>query len=359
MTSRERVLAAVNHKQPDRVPIGLLFSPEAQAKAMAHLGIHEDRAFWEWTGNDSAVVAPDFPGEASPIRYADPTIEVTTDGRYLDIYRVPFRRVQTGFQEYVDIAGEPPLREAVTPDDLKAFPWPTADIWDYASIPAALERVSEKATECQSRGFFEISHFMRGMEAFLTDMALDPPMACAIMDSIIEHLFERARRILETAAGGYAVFEYNDDVASQRGLMVSPELWRRYLKPRMAVFCSLYKRHGAKVRYHCCGSVRAIIPDLIEIGVDILNPIQPLAAGMDPFELKREFGRDLTFHGGVDIQDFLIHASPQAVRDHTLRMIDVIGADGGFILAGSHSIQADTPPENVVAMVETAKASIG
>lgn len=354
MTSRERVLAAVAHRQPDRVPIGPSFSPEILRQLRDRLGFHEDREVWDWCGHDFAWVGPSFPGAVSPIAYADPTIEVTPDALYLDIYRVPFAVVKTEYQTYVDLAGKPPLRSAQTVADLARFPWPTADQWDYSGIARGLAAHGDKATESQSRGFFEIAHFMRGMDAFLMDLAADPPMACAIMDHIIEHLLERARRMLEAGGGRYAIFEYNDDIASQRGLVMSPEMWRRYLKPRLARFCALYHSHGARVRYHSCGAVREVIPDLIDVGVDILNPVQALATGMDPFELKREFGRDLTFHGGVDIQDFLIHATPAQVADHTRRMMDEVGRDGGFILAGSHSIQADTPIENVVALFATA-----
>jgi len=355
MTSRERVLAAVSHRQPDRVPIGPGFSREMLDLLRAELTLERDEDVLDWAGNDFAWVGPRFPQAVSSIAYADPTIEVTPDGLYLDIYRVPFRVIRTEYQSYVDLAGRPPLRQFQSPAELETFPWPTAEMWDYSGISQALDDHAAKATDGHSRGFFEIAHFMRGMDAFLMDLAADPEMACAIMDRIIGHLLERARRMLQNGAGRYAVFEYNDDVASQRGLMISPEMWRRHVKPRLAKFCDLYHAFGAKVRYHSCGAVRAIIPDLIEIGVDILNPVQSLAAGMDPFELKCEFGRELTFHGGVDIQDFLIHATPQQVSDHTRRLIDVVGKDGGFILAGSHVIQADTPVANVVALFETAK----
>lgn len=180
---------------------------------------------------------------SSPIRYADPTIEVTADGCYLDIYRVPFQVVRTEFQEYVDIAGRPPLRGATTLAEIDAHRWPTADMWDYEPIGAALDAHADKATECQSRGFFEISHFVRGMDKFLTDLALDPPLACAVLDHVIDHLLERARRVLEAGGGRYTIFEYNDDVASQRALLISPDRtpsrptrpWRtswRYSRPR-------------------------------------------------------------------------------------------------------------------------------
>ena len=353
MNSRQRVLAAVSHVQPDRVPIALDFAPEAKLRLRQRLGLGEGE-FWQWVGQDMVQVSPKFRAPASEVCYADPTIEVTADGRYLDIYRVPFRQVSTGSQTYVELAGQPPLADASTVDDLGRFPWPDPDIWDYSAIPTDLADRAHLATRGHSRGFFEISHFIRGIDNFLMDLALRPQFACRLMDHIIDYLLARSRRMLEAGGGEYTVFEYNDDVASQRGLFISPDMWRRYIKPRMARFCGLAREHGAKLRYHCCGSCRAIIPDLIEIGVDMLNPFQPLAAGMDPFELKRDFGDEITFDGGIDIQQLLPNATPAEVRAHTRRMIDVVGLRGGYILGPSHAIQTDCPDENIIAMVEEA-----
>lgn len=189
----------------------------------------------------------------------------------------------------------------------------------------------------------------------MMDLALNPDFTCSLMDHIAEYLLERTRILLETGQGEFTVFEYNDDIASQSSLLVSPDMWRKYNKPRMAKFCDLIHSHGAKVKYHSCGSVCEVIPDLIEIGVDILNPVQPLAQGMDPFELKREFGKDLVFHGGIDIQVLLPHASVELVREQVRKMIDVVGRDGGFILSGSHTLQADAPVQNIIALLEEAK----
>ena len=356
MNSRQRILAAVAHEQPDRVPIALDFAPEVKARLRERLGLSEGQ-FLEWSGQDMVPVSPTYPRAASPLAYADPTIEVTPEGKYLDVFRVPFRPVQAGTQTYMELTGDPPLAGCETLEQLDAFPWPDPDAWDYANIPAELVANAQLATRAHSRGFFEIAHFMRGMDNFLTDLALRPEFACRLMDHIIEYLLERSRRILQAGAGQFTIFEYNDDVASQRSLFLSPEMWRRYVKPRMARFCALGRQFGAKLRYHCCGSCRAIIPELIEIGVDILNPVQALAAGMDPFELKAAYGDRLTFDGGIDIQQLLPNASPREVRAHTRRMIDGVGRDGGYILGPSHAIQSDAPLENILAMIEEATAA--
>jgi len=347
------VLAAAEHRQPDRVPVDLSFAPELWASLREHLGL-SDAQLWEWTGQDVAGVAPRFRNAASPKRYADPTIEVTPEGYCLDIFRVPFREVRTQFQTYMELAGRPPLAACESAAELDRFPWPTTGLWDFSHIAEDLRRQPEKATAEHSRGFFEISHFMRGMDNFMADLAADPDFASALMDRIAEYLLEKTRRMLEAGGGRYTLFEYNDDVASQQGLFISPAMWRKYNRPRMARFCELIHRHGAKVRYHSCGSVRAILPDLIEIGVDILNPVQARAAGMDPFELKREFGKDLAFHGGIDIQELLPRATPAEVRAHVRRVIEEVGRDGGYILGGTHTLQADIPVANVVALIETA-----
>ncbi len=353
MNSRQRILAAVDHRQPDRVPIAMLFAPEVQQRLQRRLGL-EGEAFWDRVGQDVRQVGPVFPQPASPHAYADPTVEVTPDGLYLDIWRVPFRPVAVGGQSYMELAGRPPLAECRTARQLDAFPWPRPEMWDYANIPGELARHAEKATWGHSRGFFEIAHFLRGMDRFLTDLALRPDFACALMDRIIEYLFARARRVLQAGGGGFALFEYNDDVAGQRALFISPRMWRRHVKPRMARFCALAHDHGAKLRYHCCGAVREIIDDLIEIGVDVLEPVQPLAAGMDPLELKRHFAGRIALEGGIDIQRLLPRASPGEVRAHVRRVIDAVGAGGGYVLGPSHAIQSDVPDENIIAMIDEA-----
>jgi len=354
MNSLERVQAAIHHQQPDRVPIDLGFAPELWEKLKLELEF-DDARLSEWIGNDIVYVEPVFKTAVSEIHYADPTIEVTGQGHYLDIYRVPFRQVKTELQTYVELAGQPPLQHCSSLRELENHPWPKPDWWDYSPIPGALAKNHTKATYGHSRGFFEISHFLRGMEEFMMDLALNPQFAGALMDHIVEYLLERTRIILEQGQGQFTIYEYNDDVASQTSLFMSPDMWRKFNKPRMAKFCNLIHAHGAKVKYHSCGSVRAIIPDLIEIGVDILNPVQPLAQGMDPFELKRLFGKDLVFHGGVDIQNLLPNAPAAEVREHTRRMIGQIGENGGFILSGSHTLQADIPVQNIIAMLEEAK----
>ena len=357
MTHRERVDAALRHESCDRPPIDLRFAPELAASLADRLGL---KAFdlATWLDQDLITVRPFFANAVTRLNYADPTIEVTREGYYLDIYRVPFRRVQTQLQSYMELAGLPPLSTCDSIAELDDFPWPRAEAWDYANISAVMSALSSTggpAAWGHSRGIFEIAGFMRGMDRFMMDLALRPDFAVALMEHILVFLLAKAERILQAGGGGFALFEYNDDVASQRAMLISKEMWRELIRPRMARMCRLIRRYGAAVKYHSCGSVYEIIPDLIEIGVDVLNPVQPLADRMDPFALKAEFGDSLCLHGGVDIQQLLPYASTDEVRRHVRRMIEALGRSGGFILSGSHTLQADIPVENVVAMVDEAR----
>jgi uroporphyrinogen decarboxylase len=149
-----------------------------------------------------------------------------------------------------------------------------------------------------------------------------------------------------------------DDVASQRSLVMSPRSWRQLIKPHLARVFAVGKAHGLWVAYHCCGTLRPIIGDLVEMGLDVLNPVQCNCPGMDPLELKREFGSKLSFMGGVDTQDLLPHGSADDVRRATRRLIDgMTGDGGGFILAASHTIPPETPLENIFAMYAEAGLS--
>ena len=352
MTSRERVLTSIEHREPDRPPYSFSAMPELYGRLKKDLGV-DDAGMRERFGGDIRWVGPEPKAEASEIRYADPTIEVTPDGFYRDIWGVDFRRVEHSTGAYVDLARNP-LRDVTSVDELADYHyWPSPDMWDYSTIEGQCIEYADYATIGHTRGFFEISWFMRGMDNFLSDLLIDPGLACGVMDRVLEYLIARMERVLSAANGKLAMFEINDDVGTQNGLLMSPDLWRRYIKPRLRRQVDVCKRYGVKVQYHSCGSVRAIIPDLIEVGIDVLNPVQALAKGMDPFELKREFGSHLTFHGGVDEQELLPHATPGEVRDYVKRLVDVVGADGGLIVAPCHTIQPDTPTENVLAMYET------
>ena len=191
---------------------------------------------------------------------------------------------------------------------------------------------------------------LRGYDAWLMDLADDSMVARAILEKFEEFWLMYTNRVFEAAAGALDVFCIADDYGMQDRMFMSPACWRKVFKPILKRFVDLAHSRGLLAQIHSCGSVRPIIPDLIEIGFDILDPIQPLARDMNPYELKREFGRDLCFQGGVDIQRLLPHGTAQEVNDEVQRLVEVMGRDGGYILAPAHVVQADVPAANIIAM---------
>jgi uroporphyrinogen decarboxylase len=350
MTSRERIIASINHRQPDRIAVDLRFVPALMKSMLDYLHMDEE-ALWQWIGQDVFPVRPAYRKPASDVFYADPTMEVNDKGYLLDIYHVPFRKIEAGTQTYVEMANEPPLAMIDTVEGLKHFPWPQASDWDYSLIPSKIVSRRDKAVWPRSRGCFVTAQMMRGMDQFLVDLALNPEYANCLLDHISSFVMEDAEKTLQAGEGEYTFIEYNDDFATQRGMLISPDMWREVMKPRVKEFATMAHRYGAKVKCHSCGSVYDIIPDMIEIGVDILNPIQPLAKNMDPFKIKKEFGESICLHGGIDIQELLPKASPSEVYTCVRRLIDEVGKGGGYILSGSHVLQPDTRLENITAMV--------
>lgn len=351
MTPKERVILAIKHKSPDRIPVDIRFSAESQMKLNNALS-KTTKEVEEWLGQDVIPIRPFYKKSVSTIKYADPTIKIDEHGYYIDIYGVPFKRIKSEFQDYLENTELLPLKEYDSEESLNLYPWPKTEDWDYSLLESEIDKHWQKATWCRSRGFFTTAQMMRGMDTFLVDLSLNPDFAMNIANHIMEFVFEDAEKSLKSGNGKYTFIEYNDDVGMQTSMMISPDMWRKYVKPIVKKFCTLAHKYNAYCKVHSCGSIYPIIPDLIEIGADILNPIQPLAKNMDPFRLKKEFGKDICLHGGVDIQNLLPYASPVEVKDTVHRLIDEVGKDGGYILSSSHTVQADAKIENLIALRE-------
>jgi len=356
MNSKERVIAAINHQETDRLPIDFVARQEI-VRALAEHFKTDFYGLLDILKVDLWHVGPQFTHAASPICYADPTASVDTEPThnqavYYDIWGVGFveKHAQTG--TYVDLCYSP-LEHKDTVADLREYPFPTADMWDYGSIRSQAQEHKNYFVWAHSRGFFEISWFMRGMNNFLVDMMANPEYAEFLMDRVAEYLTARTERILEEAGdGAIDCVEINDDVGSQNGLLISPEMWRQFIKPRMKKMIDKFKEHGVFIRYHSCGGIRPIIQDLIEIGVDILNPVQNLARGMDLRELKSAYGSELTFDGGIDTQEFLPHRRGMEFEEELRTTLRMMGENGGYIMAPAHAVQVDVPLENVLKLYE-------
>lgn len=375
MTSRERVLAALDHCEPDRVPYDfggtfvtsshhiayrrlreyLGLSPEVSV-ADIRLGLAwTDRDVQDLLGADVGIVSTGPPDPASW------QLEVREAGEYRELtdeYGMGWRQPRDGGL-YYDLY-DSPLADVTTPAEVAAYPWPDpTDPHRFSNIRADCERVvfeEQRASACKGiiPGTLEVSLWMRGFERFFMDLVQDQALAGAILDKALEIKL----RFWETVFGEIGdildVIYDADDYGSQMAPLIAPDLWRKMIKPRISeLYAFVHANSQAKVFLHSDGAIKSLIPDLIEAGVDGLNPVQFTAEGMDLPELKREFGREIAFWGGgVDTQKVLPRGTPLEVREQVLRNVETLMPGGGYIFATVHNIQADVPPENIVAMVE-------
>jgi uroporphyrinogen decarboxylase len=253
-----------------------------------------------------------------------------------------------------------PLAGVETVQDLAKVKFP--DPLDPARYFGMAERADELMNQRQvgyvlgrnAPGVFEIALWMRGFENYFCDMVANVALAEALLDIICEIKMKYWARALELVGPNVMIVSEADDLASQDRCLVSPELYRKLIKPRHTRLFAFIKKQAkvpVKIFYHSCGAIMELIPDLIESGIDILNPVQVSAAGMDTRELKRRFGKDLTFYGGgVDTQRILPRGTPAEVRDEVRRRIEDLAPGGGFIFNTVHNIQADVPAQNILAM---------
>ena len=349
MNSKERVLATINHNEPDRVPADLWALSPVTNKLCAHLSVDDIEGVWRSLGIDLRSVWPTYIG---------PPLETFDDGSYMDWWGI--RKIMVGPFEEVIIA---PLADAQTPADVENHSWPDPDCFDYQGLRPVCESLNEYALVIRDPGsnatcVLRVAMFLCGMAKLMMDLGVNPALVRAIIARVEHFYLEFNRRILEAVGDLTDIYFIADDVGSQNGLLISPQMFRQFVKPSMLRFSEQAHGYNQKVMYHTCGAVRKLIPDFIEMGVDILNPIQIFAKDMNPVDLKREFGTDLCFHGALDIATVLSGGTPDQVLEETRRLCKVLGPGGGFILAPTNNIMPETPVENILALYE-AKRDIG
>jgi len=379
-TSYERVKAALEHREPDRVPFDLggsvltgmhrvayeqlrryLGLPDAPLEIVDDIQqlarIHQD--VLDLLQVDVRAVDPE-PASSAPL--ATPVVEEGGVLSFTDEWGITWK-TPSGGGLYFDMRTHPlALAEQVV--DLERYLWP--DPTDPARFETLRARADhyvheEKKAYILGRsaaGIFEVALWMRGFEAFFADLALRPGFAEALLDIITELKMQYWGRALDTVGTNVLVVSEADDIATQRGPIISPAMYRRFIAPRhRRLFGFIRKRAQARVYifYHSCGAVKDLIPQLLDEGIDILNPVQVSAARMDPVELKESFGRKLTFWGGAcDTQHLLPFGTPEEVAAAVRRNVETFKVGGGYVFNNVHNVQADVPPANVRAMFDAA-----
>ena len=367
VTPRERVLAAIEHRQPDRVPIdvgGTSFSTiigQAYERLKAYLAVDAETRYMKRKSRSAILdeaVALRLHTDTRPLLVGSPDgwqDVYYDDGSFRDEFGVIWRSAGDG--HYAPTGN--PLQEA-TLGDLDAYPWP--DPLD----PGRTRGLGEKARALHQEtdyavilslpvGFVHLSQYLRGYEQWLMDIVLNPRFLDALMDRTLDWWLALADAVLAEVGPYVDVVAFGDDVAFHDRPMLDPERYRRLIKPRHREMVDCIKaRSGAKVLYHCCGTVKSLVPEFVDIGVDALNPVQVSSADMGTSALKAEFGEYICFWGGVATQRVLPSGTPQQVRAEVQRRIADLAAGGGYVLAAVHNIQEDVPPENILAMADAA-----
>lgn len=372
MNSKERVLTALSHQEPDRVPLDLggwvtTISQIAYNNLLQALGIDREREVFDWLRQN---VAPEedvlrrlgvdtryvHPGEPESWTF-DP--QVTEDGLALqDEWGCGF--VKQASSLYYNLM-ESPLREASV-DDLESYPWP--DPRD----PGYIQGVAEKAKKLSEEGshavignfawetWFERAWKLRGIDKFYMDFMMDPELVNILLDKTLELHLEFLEHVLNACGQYLDVVIQGGDLGSQQTTLMSPDHYRQFIKPRQArAVEKIRSLTDAKIFYHTCGAVSSIIPDFIEIGIDIINPVQVRANGMEAEKLKRQFGDKIAFWGGIDSQHVLPSGSIADVEKEVRHLIRSMAPGGGLVACAVHNIQADVPPANVLALFDSVR----
>ena len=342
MTPLERWLAVLNRQGADRIPTDYWATAEANQKLMAHLQVDSMPEVYRLLEIDHVIsVGP---------RYVGP--EVPED---LDVYGCRHEIIPHETGHYRECVGNP-LAEFTSVEEIAAnYTWPSPDWYDYAHIPTQVEGWEDHPIRGGGSEPFLIYKKLRGQEQAFMDLIEYPDIVHYCLDRLFELAYKNSERIYTQIPGRVNLSYVAEDMGGQVGLMMSLNHIREFLLPGMKKAIDLAHEAGAFVFHHNDGAIRDVIPDMIALGIDVLNPVQWRCEGMDRAALKQDFGDQLVFHGAVDNQQTLAFGTPDEVRREVAENIEILGAGGGYILAPCHNIQAVSPPENVVAMYEAAR----
>ncbi len=347
MNSKERVRITMAHEEADRIPINF--------RATDQIVQRLSKSFCSDYFGILNYYQVDFREVIPP--YVGPVFEKTSDGSEMDMWGVGRKELVTDTGRDVMISVNP-LRDAQTPEDVKNHSWPKADWFDFSQIKRMCRDFREYAISTPGlhiegyHGVFHILTYLFGMEKAMLDLVVNPePLKVAIRE-IMDFFKSYYERLFEAGEGNIDFLFYKDDFGAQNNLLISKEMFREFFFPNIKDLSDLAASYGGKIILHSCGSIMKLIPDFVEAGAAVLDPIQVTAKDMDIKELKSRFGDALVFHGGIDVQRLMPFGSPMEIRETTKATIEVLGKGGGYFFSPSHRFQPDTPIENIKALYD-------
>jgi len=346
MTSKQRVLTAVNHRAPDRTPITFDAEKEVYDALYAYLGTLSKEELFNCLHVDTWMILP----KNFIYREEDKDKDEKTA-----TWGYTIRRAYYSGGTY-DELGKSPLAWKDTLADIDCYPWPEQGALGFSHFPEEAGKHADRAIiGVFTWGAYFLATFIRGMENLFMDFMFRKDYARRLIDTIAEKSFAFLDEMLESYGEGIDIVYMADDYCSQLAPLFSPDLFKEFVVPYLTRAVEKVHRHNKKFLLHVCGAVRPLLPMIIEAGVDMLEPVQIRAEGMDPVGLKKDFGSHICFYGGVDLQEVLCKGTPQRVDDEVRRLIGILGKDGGYILGPGHTyIQIDAPIKNIMTMYETA-----
>jgi len=358
ITPKDRVLAAIDHRQADRIPIDYWAVDPVTDRLIEHYRVADREQLLRLLNVDLRyVMGPSFAGQQ---------FRVHDDGLIQDHWGVLRKAMEVSGTDkngrqwswtYKHLHG-PPLAGCDSVHKIEQYDrWPTADMWDYSNVKAECLAVGKTGYAVVNGGDrldrtaqLKPAMYIRGVEQIMEDLALQPEMAHCIIEHIADYYLSYSQRVFEAAEGNIDIFFMGDDMGTQHGLWVSVDMYRKFFKENFRKYNELAHRYGIKTMYHTCGNVADLVPEFIDCGLDVLQSLQP--AEMDLVKLKREYGKDIAFQGGIDIQNTMPNASPQEVEEEIKARAETLGDGGGYIFGTSHNLLPDVPTENIVALFE-------
>jgi uroporphyrinogen decarboxylase len=346
MNSKERILATISGSACDKVPCSYYATDTVTQNLMKHLNAGNLHQLIDMLHIDMFNIRGFIdPAWKGPF----PKEKNIGDGITQNHFGWRMKRVKTdlGFEEF---HCDHIFANAQTPDDIEKFDWPKADWFDFSKMPEQIKQYDGLALMVLSASVFQHPTMVRGLDNFLCDMLINPPLAHTLMDKYTDFYLAYFDKMFSACPGKITVLKISDDIGMQDRLLIRMGEFREFVKPRVKKLVDMAHSHNVKIMFHSCGSIVEFIEDLIDIGVDILDPIQVRAKNMEPAGIKREFGDRICLHGAIDIQWTLPKGSTEDVKKEVQERIDVLGKGGKYIIAPCHALQQDVPMENIAAM---------
>lgn len=341
----ERVEKTLAHQQPDRVPFDFWAVPEVLRALCQFLEVQSQEELLQLLAVDCRVMFPDYLGLDDSL---------LPDGTWFEPHGTHRKKIKNQFSTYEEYASFP-LSDASSLAEVETYAhWPKPEFFDWPGLAEKIRAVNA-GTRYHIRydigGIFETAWGLVGLEKFLVKLVRQPQIPVAILNIITDQLIADVHHLMKHCEGMIDIVYTYDDLAFQNGLLMSPELWRTYILPCHQRLNKVIKSYGLRIMYHTCGAIYPLIGELIDkMGIDVLNPLQPRARGMDMHRIKQEFGHQISFHGGIDLQETMPLGSMEAVRAEVRERCNALGRNGGYICTTAHYIQMDAPIRNILAL---------